>query len=1188
MLQLSNNSSSRCQDRNRIAPLPFLAFFLALLVSSGRLNAQVQTGINGTVVDSTGASIAGATVTVKEESTGVVTQGTKTSSAGTFVVIGLNPGHYSITVDATGFKRSIQTNVSVEIAKLSAVTFKLVPGSISQTVQVTSNEISLNTTAPEISTTLEPELVKTLPIEINGGPRVVDTFLSQIPESQNVGTSLGQGTYQFSGGQTTLTAPYINGVPVVVAADQTVGLTVPYEMIKEFTANVSTFSAQYGLSHGSVTYNTASGTNQLHGDAFDILRNSMFDSDGFFPVSFNAAGKPIPPINHQNDYGFTIGGPIFIPKLYNGRDRTFFLFTLDNYKENEAQLQFGTVPTPAMKAGDFSHFVDANDNVIPIYDPTTGQPFPGNKIPITRFSPLSQSLLQYMPDPNRTGTNFGLQNNEQPAIKSEPTNNDEFGFTLDQTISPRQSIHYSEAHTNSRYGYVVDGDTVPESNPLSDANTDSQIGDVFLANYVNTITPNLVATMGSDWVGYVKRNAGDRLGAGSLGVSFPAIASPVAFPGINFSGQNPVSTFGQGGVQGTQLESYRYQGFSLVNNWLWVRGNHTFNIGGEYRYSMGDVINCNGCTGVFNFSNHETSTPNPNDPNFNLYGSSFASFLLGDVDSAYRTNAIEMKMRAPDYSFYIQDNFRLNHRLTIDAGLRWDIAVPFHDANNNVVLFDADMPNPGAGGLPGATTKYGNCNGCTGTTHANTHWRNFGPRLGFSYMVNSKTVIQSGYYMAYLNDGAYNFGNSRVASVYSAVLAGTYYRNSTQTNVPSFGNWDSVQMPNPPLTPFTPSIANGGFIRLLDPKKAGTLPYAQEWNLSLQRQIPWQQFLTVAYIGNHLVHLTSALNQPNQLNPRYLALGTLLGQPVNSPAAVAAGIKIPYPNFLNDFGAAASVEQALLPYPQFGSIDNHFDMTGTTIYNSVMIQDEKRFTNGISYLASVTMARNMSNSDYGVASITNAPVNTFNQSLEWAPSTLDQKYNVKTAVTYELPIGIGQKYLHSNSLLAKLVGGWQVAGIMNYAGGLPGSLLENNDVVLGTSASGEGINRPDIVPGAPRKTYNYKRSIDYFMGRLTAQPVQFTTNAFTPSPQYGLGNTRRTYASLRTPPFRIEDFDAMKYFHITNTVILTLRMDYFNAFNRTQLQSPDFNISDSTFGMVTNQSSQISNRQGQATFRIEF
>ena len=346
--------------------------------------------------------------------------------------------------------------------------------------------------------------------------------------------------------------------------------------------NVSTYSAQYGLSQGTVTYNTASGTDQLHGDVFDIVRNSFFDSPGFFPTKFSADGTPTAPTDHESDYGFTIGGPVVIPKLYNGKKRTFFLFSLDNYHENAYESGFGTVPTAAMKGGDFSKFVDANGNQIPIYDPQTGLPFPGNKIPTSRFSPISQSLLQYIPDPNRTGTNFGLENNEKAAIPSTSNTINLFGFSLDHNLSEKQSLHFVEWHHSSTNPNFNNFPIVPENNPLEGVANNFVLGDSFLLNYVNSLTPNLVMTVGSSLYTDTEGSAGT-----SLDPTFKGEVSPKYFPSITFDGQNPISNWGLG-TQGNTGDARRADGLAIDNNWLWSKGRHTFNIGGEYRLNIRD------------------------------------------------------------------------------------------------------------------------------------------------------------------------------------------------------------------------------------------------------------------------------------------------------------------------------------------------------------------------------------------------------------------------------------------------------------------------------------------------------------------------------------------------------------------------------------------------------------------------
>jgi hypothetical protein len=649
---------------------------------------------------------------------------------------------------------------------------------------------------------------------------------------------------------------------------------------------------------------------------------------------------------------------------------------------------------------------------------------------------------------------------------------------------------------------------------------------------------------------------------------------------VTFDGQNAGTNWGTAG--GWIQSINRKLGIVIVNNWLWTKGRNTFNIGGEFRRNYQDDNECQQCGGTFNFSQRTTSTPNTNDPNFGTYGSSFASFLLGQADAGLRVFASELKLRNADLSPYIQDDIKVNNRLTANLGLRWDMMVPFTENHDQIVYLDPTAPDPGAGNLLGGATKFGNCIGCAGINRAAIHWGHFGPRLGFSYMVNNKTVVQGGFYLDFLDGGAYEYGTSKVAVNYGNLLNGEFHRNSTATNVPGYGNWDVNPMPDPPPTPFSPSIGNGNVIHSFNPQKDGLAPYNESWNANVQRQLPWNMFITIAYVGNRDIHLPSQLNPPNQPNPSVLQYGPLLGGLANSPAAQAAGIKIPYPNFISQFGTSATVLQALSPYPQYSTVMNNFDLTGTTFYNALQVQGEKRFSNGISYLADLTLARNMSNVDSGFSSFASLPENKYNQKPEYTVSGLDQKYAVKVVGTYELPIGKGQRYINSNGILGQIAGGWQVSTILDYEGGFPFGPTDNFNPL------GNGFDRPNVVPGVGRKTFSYQRSIDYFTGKLAAPPDQFTTNAFALTAPFALGNAVRNYPSLRSPPLRIEDFDAIKYFHITNKVLATLRVDYFNAFNRTQLQGPDTNASDSTFGQITNLSSQISNRQGQATFRLEF
>ena len=981
MTQKSRFSRMRCLSLPTAAFIPILMVCLAALFSGVALHAQVQNGINGTVTDPSGAVIAGAHVTATNNSTGVAASAV-TSSAGTFSIIGLNPGDYSVVVEATGFK-TVKTGLTVEVAKMSSTGFQLSPGATTETVEVKEADVLLSTTSPGIGTTIEPELVNNAPIEINGLARQIDSFMYLAPGVQGNASS-----HVIDGGVSYENDVQFNGVPVAFVqfeGNQTY-INPPYEAVSEFRVDSSTFDPQFGLGQGAVTFNMASGTNNLHGDAFEILRNQLFDSAGFFPVRFGSNGKPEAPINQQNNYGFTLGGPVIVPKLYNGKNRTFFHLSFDWFRQNQAQNAIGTVPTQAMKNGDFSNFVDASGNLIPIYDPQSGQPFPGNIIPQARFSPLAVSLLPSIPNPDRTGLVSGLQSNKSPAISSIPIRQYLWAYTIDENLTSSQSIHWSQwrdtfssptftPQNNGVNGAVI----VPTSNPLQNGINNTQLGSGFLLNYVKTINPNLVVTAGADGIGNVigQHNANSN-------ASFGAVAGGNTFPLVTFDGQNAPTTWGVNGgayleccAGGLTVINNRLLGIVLANNWLWNKGRHTFNFGAQFRRTYQDTVDCDFCSGTFNFSQRTTSTPNSNDPNFGSYGSSFASFLLGQVDASERISSSELNLRNKAVALYAQDNFKLNARWTLNAGLRYDILVPFTENHNDIIFVNRTEPNSGAGGLPGAATKFGNCTGCSGITRADIHWKNFQPRIGLSYQLNSKTVIQSGFYMTALNGGAYEYGTAFSASFMGSLLNGSSLHSSTGSSVPGYGSWDAQTLPFPQQTPFSPTIANAGVVfdfnynkRNIHPAlpsspSVGTSPYDQAWNVRVQRELPWDMFLTVAYVGNRAIHLPTTLELSNQPNPSVLQYGSLLGENILSPDVVAAGFTPPYPEFVEQFGGSAILEQALTPYPQFGGYFPVNEMDGTAFYNALQVQSEKRFSGGLAYLASLTIARNDSNQQVG-------------------------------------------------------------------------------------------------------------------------------------------------------------------------------------------------------------------------------
>jgi len=1143
------------------------------------LHAQASQGLTGRVTDPSGAVIAQAQMTFTNEAT-QTTARFETTSVGVYVAP-LAAGTYDVTVDAKGFERVVQTHVVVEIGGESTVNFRMKLGSSAQTVQVSSlNAVGLNTTNPQLDSMLPAQEVADLPLQINGYVRQITSFATLAPgvRSGPYGSVTVEGG---ASGQINSAGNYFNGLQLDTASD--INSDPPYEMVDQFRVIRNTFSARYGMVQGAVDYSMRTGTNHLHGDGFLIDRNSFFDSDGFFPVT-NGAGKPVPPEDVQSDWGGTIGGPVVIPHLYNGHNKTFFLASIDLFNWKQGQSSFGSVPTPAEASGDFSQFVDSNHNLIPIYDPTTGKQFEGcngnqpNVICSNRIDPLSKTLLQYIPVPNATGTNYGLQNNEAPAVNSLSIQNRAWGLTLNHQISPTQNIaftwwrnHYYEPQIETGSGEAA---IVPASNPLSGQEDLTDNANVWLVNYSKAMTPNLVMTAGfaaqNKWQSNVNANQG---------VNFAGVANGITMPHISFGGQEAPTGWGNAN---SDIVHYYVDniGWNLFNNWMWNKGRHTFNIGGEFHHYYADILN-NYSGGQFSFSNAETSIPDTTNPNFSKWGSGFASFLLGLPDSAARTASTTTAINTVAFSAYIQDDIKLTKRLTLDAGLRYDLMLPYTMAANNNVFLNAAAPNPLAGNLQGAATEYGNCDGCAGYNRIAIHGLYFGPRVGFAYSLDRNTVVQGGYSLTALGyGGAYGQGEGAYSGPtnMASLLGGSYTLNSTGGYQSSYGQWSTssgtaVPIPNVSPTPFSPGLGVGQTIYYVDYAHNGEAPILQMWSLSVQRQLPWHTLLTVDYTGNRATHLSGYnINPIEQPNPSVLQYGALLTDNINSTAAQNAGFKAPYANFATQFGGGATVYQSLKPFPQYSNVSRAWDQAATTYFSAIQFQADKHLSNNLNFLANVEMPRLFDNFD--------TVENKYNPAPEWGLDSTGT-FESKFAGVYELPFGPGQHWLNTGRT-GYLAGGWQISAILTY----------NNSQPLAISQSGEsfinGTNRPNINPYAKMWSGNYNQITKFFEHNLATAPLLFSTDAWNNTgSQYVLGDAKRVYDSVRGPWYPVENLSAKKIFHVTEGAYFALRMDYFNAFNRVQAPFPTTNINASNFGQVTTKFS-AANREGQAMLTFNF
>jgi hypothetical protein len=1200
--------------------LGLLLFFVPL-----RLFAQGLSGINGTVTDPSGAVVPGAKVTASNNATSVSTH-TVTGSAGTYSFTDLIPGTYAVKVEKDGFATGILRDVHVDVSRITSADVALITGVANQTVEVIADEISLETTEPQIGTVIENKLVEEIPVIIGGGPgnvgardRQIDDYLFIAPGVQG-----GEFSHRINGGVDFENEVMFNGV--VAAQSETQGfqsnINPPFEMVGEIQVLTSNFSAQYGLAQGVASYQFASGTNQLHGDVFEALRNTVLDAAGANPPGTTSAGKGPTPVINQNNYGFSVGGPVWFPKLYSGRNKTFFHVSADWFRQNLSDSGTYTVPTQAEVGGDFSGYVDSTGAQIPIFvpqgfvapsgcvAPAAGNQWPGNKIPTACFSTTSGSLLKFIPSPNLPG----LTNNATSHVGVLQIRQSNWGFSIDHNLKDTQKLHGSFWRDNYNLTSCCNVG-IHVNNELSGLEKEPRLGTGVFLTYSNAISSHLVMTAGFGWMGEINNELNS-----FQGVNFPAVTNGVVLPTINFNGgpvTNQPSSWGLNS-HGETFSNNRKLGLSFDNNWLWNHGRNTFNIGWEIRRTYQDDHECQQCGGSFTFSSRTTADP----ANIGTTGSGFASYLLGYADQAQRQFAAENRLRNLYLAPYIQDDFKATSKLTVNLGLRWDIMRPFTENNNNVVFFDPTVPNaaavsPAGTSLLGAANKFGPP---AGFTHADMKWKHFSPRLGFAYALNRKTEILSGFSLNFLDGGAYEYGVNKVSVNNGSLLAGIFNVNSLGSNIPGYGLWDSKPLPVPTSTTFSPTLYNGTGVLRQFGRDPGKYPYSQAWSGGIQRELPLNLFLSVSYIGNRVVHLPSMLNPINQTNPKFLTMFCPSANPgdpnclmsPNSPnfawtsaasqAALqsagftlcpagtpSAGFFAPYCSFMTDYGSGAGLPQALLPFPMYnpsesgGGLFNPFDTNGTAFYNAMQIQTQKRFSSGLSFLVSYTLSKTMSNTDTGFSVFNFGSENKFNQKSEWSIAGNDQTHLLTISGVYELPIGPGKRILNKSGVVAKnLIGGWQLSGSFQYASGTPLTVFaSNNDPFL------NGFNRANFDPSVPLNV-NYN---NYYKGLSI-----FNTAAFS-NPGFAEGNEPRVPGQLRNPFNANENFALAKRFYFGEHVNAELRIEFFNVLNRMQVCGPDTNLPDGpgNFGLVSPNGSGGSNtcqgntpRQGQAFFKVSF
>ncbi len=847
--------------------------------------AQSERGtITGVVQDSSGAVIPGAKVTVTNPETNVNLDAT-TNQVGEYTVPSVQPGVYNVRVEKQGFRPTEKKGVNVDAATSVRADVSLEVGTSTQAVEVQASAISLQTEDANNSVTLENKLVNDLPLEVNGTVRTPFDLATLTPDAKNVGGITG---FSVGGGQAASYGTSLDGVSTNTSRAQTTTWNASnapsVEAIDQFTVETNGYKAEYGhAGGGTMTFASKSGTNQYHGSAYEFLRNNDLDANNWFS---NRSGIPIS-IYKQNDFGVTAGGPIYIPKIVHGKDRSFFFFSYEGFRNRTgANGTVFTIPTPEMYNGDFSKWVTSTGAVIPVYNPigqvtnsdgsVTRQPFPGNQVPKSLFSAASQKALgvfqssgNLMPNTGAAPGTVGYVSNnylETSGTQVYPVN--KFSVKGDHIFNDKQRIsgYYGRDREHQTFG--SDG---PPTLPglYSNYNDLIQGSDVFRFSWDWAFTPtrlNHFYAGGNDWNQDHKppqEYIGNWQSKFCLG-NVPNCNQNLVQLFDNTGASDPYTAWGGQADNGSENTVYSYN-----DDFTWIHAKHTFKFGGMYQLNHYNGFGRQCEAGCIGFSYQETGVPSGTNPNAG--GNAFASFLLGYADSGQIDTVRFIGQQFYYFGGYFQDDWRVSSKLVLNLGVRWDGNLPPTGLGDRWTDFGPTTPNPGAGNIPGAVLFSGNCNGCVGSRTLADFWdKGFGPHIGFAYSKDAKTVIRGSYSRSY--GALVSVSGSTHNSGYTLTQTDS---NTTNGVTPTF----TVDGGFPPYTvpPFiNPSVSNGTNVAWFQGNETTKLPAYDNINLTIQRQIGSSMVAEIAYSGVIGEHLQTSLLDYNQINPSYLtAYGTV-------------------------------------------------------------------------------------------------------------------------------------------------------------------------------------------------------------------------------------------------------------------------------------------------------------------------
>jgi hypothetical protein len=1145
-----------------------IAGIAALLLMPNPLASQISGSgsIQGVVSDSSGAVVPGATIVATNNATGVKTE-RQTTGAGLYNLSPLPPGEYTVTVSITGFQTLTQQHVVVDALSVVGLNLTLQVGSSTQEVTVSAAPPQLNTTDASLGQTMRNEVYTLLPLQMGNAPRDPTAFAQLMP-GVTTSPATGNTSGNVLGAQDHSQEIYVEGLavtnPVGQGESRTLGLGVSVEAVDQFQMETAGTAVMYN-GQGAANFVLKSGTNQFHGAAYEYFRNTDLDARGFF--------SPTTPIEHQNEFGFNIGGPI-------KKNRLFFFANYDGFRFTQTpRSSLMTIPTLAEQSGNFSAFPAT------IFDPRSTdcshgpcarQPFARNIIPADQLSAISKNFQSFLPAP----TNGNIQSNylgTVPVGYHDNSTTDKVDYSLNEKNT--FYVLFSHGHRSQTTAYR--GNTLPL--PYASTRFVDEYPTTAQAKYTYVATPNLI-----NQLSYGFSRFGVPISNATIAGNYPVKAGLTglppgeaagAFPEIAWGGPNPPDAWRANG--GARAFNDISNTFTLQDNVQWTRGKHAITLGFQIQWlQINEKQRTYGSLATWNFSNLQTAGFNSAGTLVATTGNAYASYLLGLVNSAnvVQDSVVETGGRYRDYSWWVQDNFRVTPRLTLNLGLRHDIWLPYVEVLNRESFFNPTAPNPAAGGRPGILEFYGNgADSCHCQTTVDTSYKNFGPRLGLAFSITDKTVIRAGYSIMYTHRGAVGGrGGGRFGTDVLGYSANPSFTSPDQGISPAF-NWNNgvPAYQQPPFFDPTFGTAFNGTASIAasptygDPAIGGIPPRYQNWNLSIERALTRSLTLGAAYVGSngHFLGGGGRGIWSDQIDPKYLVLGNLLQQqatPANIAAAnaILPGIALPYPAF------TGSISQMLRPFPQYSGLTDVWGDVGNSNYNSLQITGTQGLSHGLTFNFNYTYARAFD--DTGANTIvaqTFAPMRSaYNWKTEKALSQLPP-HALNVLFAYELPFGKGKKFATGRNIVDALVGSWQLSGITMYRAGVP----------IGTF--GAACNLPNAGTCYANYNPNFQGPVringGYGSGDLLGSnpPAFLDKNAFASPASFTYGNTPRSAAfGIYNPGTFAQDVSLRRIFPIHESVKLTFQADAFNVFNQVMFGAPATNITSANFGKITSQS----------------